>query len=129
MLLGYQDLGPGAAPPSDRAWTSGRRSSSRGAWPRASGPSGSASCSCPDLTDDPEDVAQIARFAAGLGNVERVDVLPFHQMGRFKWEKLGINYTLDQFEPPSNDLIERTLAIYRAEGLKAYSRTGQMSAN
>ena len=37
------------------------------------------------LTDDPEDIAQIASFAAGLGNVERVDVLPFHQMGRYKW--------------------------------------------
>ena len=34
----------------------------------------------PGLTDDPDDVAQIADFAAGLGNVERVDVLPFHQI-------------------------------------------------
>jgi pyruvate formate lyase activating enzyme len=74
----------------------------------------------PGLTDDPEDVAQIAKFAAGLGVVERVDVLPFHQMGRYKWEKLGIKYTLDQIESPSDDLIERTLAIFRAEGLKAY---------
>jgi pyruvate formate lyase activating enzyme len=74
----------------------------------------------PGLTDDPGDVAQIAKFAAGLGVVERVDVLPFHQMGRYKWEKLGIKYTLDQIESPSDDLIERTLAIFRAEGLKAY---------
>ena len=44
----------------------------------------------PGLTDDPEDIARIAAFAAGLGNVERVDVLPFHQMGRFKWKKLGL---------------------------------------
>src|SRR5947207_10646363 len=36
----------------------------------------------PGLTDDPEDIAKIAAFSAGLGNVERVDVLPFHQMGR-----------------------------------------------
>jgi pyruvate formate lyase activating enzyme len=74
----------------------------------------------PGLTDDPEDVARIASFAAGLGNVERVDVLPFHQMGRYKWERLGIKYTLDGTESPSTDLIERTLAIFRAEGLKAY---------
>src|SRR5262245_53490379 len=39
----------------------------------------------PGLTDDPGDIAKIAAFAAGLGNVERVEVLPFHQMGRFKW--------------------------------------------
>jgi pyruvate formate lyase activating enzyme len=74
----------------------------------------------PGYSDDPEDIGNIARFCAGLGNVERVDVLPFHQMGRYKWQKLGLEYKLDQVEPPSADLIERTLAIYRAEGLKAY---------
>ena len=40
----------------------------------------------PGWTDDLDDVARIAEFAAGLGVVERVDVLPFHQMGRFKWK-------------------------------------------
>jgi pyruvate formate lyase activating enzyme len=48
----------------------------------------------PGLTDDPGDISSIARFAAALGTVERVEVLPFHQMGRFKWEKLGLDYTL-----------------------------------
>lgn len=38
----------------------------------------------PGLTDDPDDITQIADFVAGLGSVERVDVLPFHQMGRYK---------------------------------------------
>ena len=74
----------------------------------------------PGYSDDLADIANIARFCAGLGNVERVDVLPFHQMGRFKWKKLGLDYKLDQLEPPSAELIDRTLAIYRAEGLKAY---------
>jgi pyruvate formate lyase activating enzyme len=74
----------------------------------------------PGVTDDPEDVAKIASFAAGLGNVERADVLPFHQLGRYKWDRLGVKYTLEGVESPSADLIERTLAIFRAEGLKAY---------
>ena len=74
----------------------------------------------PGLTDDPEDVAQIARFAAGLGNVERVDVLPFHQMGRYKWERLGLTYALGDVEPPSAGLVDRTLSIFRNEGLTAY---------
>jgi pyruvate formate lyase activating enzyme len=47
-------------------------------------------------------------------------VLPFHQMGRYKWKQLGLDYTLDEVEPPSSDLVERTLSIFRAEGLKAY---------
>ena len=59
------------------------------------------------------------RFVAGLGNVERVDVLPFHQMGRYKWHRLQLNYTLEQTQPPSADLVERTLAIFRNEGLNA----------
>ncbi len=48
----------------------------------------------PGLTDDPGDISSIARFAAELGTVERVEVLPFHQMGRFKWQKLGLDYQL-----------------------------------
>ena len=74
----------------------------------------------PGLTDDPEEVTQIARFAAGLGNVERVDVLPFHQMGRYKWKQLGLTYALGDVEPPSTEVIERTLSIFHREGLTAY---------
>jgi pyruvate formate lyase activating enzyme len=74
----------------------------------------------PGLTDDLEDVGQIAKFSAALGNVQRVDVLPFHQMGRFKWEKLGIKYELNDVAPPSNELVQRACDQFRAEGLKAY---------
>jgi pyruvate formate lyase activating enzyme len=74
----------------------------------------------PGLTDDLEDVAKIAAFAAGLGNVERVDVLPFHQMGRYKWKQLGMDYMLETLEPPSADLVERTVAVFQSEGLTAY---------
>lgn len=73
----------------------------------------------PGLTDDPGDMANIARFAAGLGNVERLEVLPFHQMGRFKWQELGIPYKLNDCEPPSREAVESALAIFRAEGLAA----------
>ena len=74
----------------------------------------------PGLTDDENDIKQIAEFAASLGNVERVDVLPFHQMGRHKWQKLGLNYTLDEVRPPTNEVVERTCEQFRAVGLKAY---------
>ncbi len=74
----------------------------------------------PGLTDDPDDIARTAAFAGGLGNVERVDVLPFHQMGQFKWKKLGLDYTLENTAPPSNELVERTCALFRSAGLTAY---------
>ena len=74
----------------------------------------------PGLTDDEDDIKQLAAFAAGLGNVERVDVLPFHQMGRYKWEKLGIEYTLNDVRPPAAELVERVCKQFQAVGLKAY---------
>ena len=73
----------------------------------------------PGLTDDAEDIAHIASFAGGLGNVERVQVLPFHQMGQYKWKQLALHYTLEDVEPPSGDLIERTCGQFRSEGLEA----------
>jgi pyruvate formate lyase activating enzyme len=72
------------------------------------------------LTDDPEDISQIANFAAGLGNVERVDVLPFHQLGAFKWKQLGIEYKLQDAEPPPRAIIDRACSQFQAVGLKAY---------
>jgi pyruvate formate lyase activating enzyme len=74
----------------------------------------------PGLTDDAEDIAHIADFAAQLGNVQRVEVLPFHQMGRFKWETLGIRYALERTEPPSAQALEQACGIFRARGLTAH---------
>ena len=73
----------------------------------------------PGLTDDLDDLAKTAEFAAGLGNVERVEVLPFHQMGRYKWERLGLDYTLDDVEPPTAEAAERACEVFRKAGLKA----------
>lgn len=74
----------------------------------------------PGLTDDAEDIADIARFAAALGNVERVDVLPFHQMGRYKWEKLGMRYQLNETQAPTREACEQAVALFRAQGLSAF---------
>ena len=74
----------------------------------------------PGLTDDPTDISKIAEFVAGLGNVERVDVLPFHQMGRFKWKELKLDYKLTDVQPPASGVVEQVCTQFRAEGLKAY---------
>jgi len=47
-------------------------------------------------------------------------VLPFHQMGRYKWAQLGLEYTLDHVEPPPPALVEWACGVFRAEGLRAY---------
>jgi len=74
----------------------------------------------PGLTDDEADVRNMAKFVANLGICERVDILPFHQLGSFKWERLGLNYTLANVEPPPAATIERVCQQFRAEGLEAY---------
>jgi len=73
----------------------------------------------PGWTDDMAEVERIAAFAAELGNVERVDVLPFHQMGRFKWEKLKMDYQLNDTKAPSREITEEAIARFRASGLNA----------
>ena len=74
----------------------------------------------PGVTDDDATLAGIAKSGAGLGNVQRVEVLPFHQLGSFKWERLGLDYTLASVEPPTAEAAEEICEIFRAEGLKAH---------
>ena len=71
----------------------------------------------PGLTDDDEEIEQVAQFAQSLGVVERAEVLPFHQMGRYKWQKLGLHYSLAQTPPPSPEAVARTIGIFSAAGL------------
>jgi pyruvate formate lyase activating enzyme len=73
----------------------------------------------PKLTDDLDDIGKIAEFAAKLGNVEHVEVLPFHQMGRFKWKELGIKYHLEETQPPTAESAENVCNVFRAAGLNA----------
>jgi pyruvate formate lyase activating enzyme len=74
----------------------------------------------PDLTDNPLDIAQLAKFAAELGNVERVDILPFHQLGEFKWKELKLNYKLQGVQPPPPEIIAMAREQFRSQGLNAY---------
>src|SRR6185295_1040731 len=74
----------------------------------------------PGLTDDLDDLARTAEFASGLGTVERVEVLPFHQMGRYKWEKLSLEYSLKDVKPPTPETCERACQVLRSAGLTAY---------
>jgi len=73
----------------------------------------------PDVSDDLDDIRRTAAFAGGLGNVERVDVLPFHQLGQYKWERLRIPYLLADTQPPSQALVDEVCGVFRAAGLKA----------
>ena len=74
----------------------------------------------PGLTDKLDEIAGLAAFAASLGVVERVDILPFHKLGEFKWKDCGKEYKLANTEPPSRELVETVRGIFRNEGLNAH---------
>lgn len=61
----------------------------------------------PGYTDDENDIETLADFVAGLPNVERMEILPFHKMGEKKWQDLGRKYQLKDILPPDEALIER----------------------
>jgi pyruvate formate lyase activating enzyme len=75
----------------------------------------------PGLTDAPDNVAGLAEFVASLGNVERVEVLPFHQLGRAKWAELGLAYPLQATPPPSHAALAQAVAAFAAQGLPTVS--------
>ena len=54
-----------------------------------------------------------------MRNVEWIEVLPFHQMGAFKWKAMGLNYALSDTPPPSPDLVARVLGQFREVGCRA----------
>ena len=73
----------------------------------------------PGLTDDPANVDSIAKFVAPMKNVEWVEVLPFHQLGAFKWKALDIEYTLADTPPAGPELVARVLEQFRTQGCNA----------
>ena len=73
----------------------------------------------PGLTDVPEEMEAIGDFAVSLGVVERVEILPFHQMGRYKWERLGLEYKLEETGSPTLEAVNRAISIFTAAGLNA----------
>jgi pyruvate formate lyase activating enzyme len=71
----------------------------------------------PGLTDDPATIHRVAEHAAVLPSVQRVDVLPFHQMGRDKWAALGLDYRLADTRPPTDTEWETARGIFASHGL------------
>lgn len=71
----------------------------------------------PGLTDDPANIEGLAQFIATLNAVEKVEVLPFHKMGEFKWRELGFPYLLGDTNPPTPEQIDTVKQCFRDHGL------------
>ena len=68
----------------------------------------------PGGSDKDEYLHRLADFIHTLKNVERVEVLPYHTLGMFKWEKLGIPYPLEGVKPPTQERIDNARKILGA---------------
>ncbi|MGV9710083.1 pyruvate formate-lyase-activating protein [Gordonia sp. NPDC003424] len=71
----------------------------------------------PGLTDAVDNVEAVADVVEGLDTVERVEVLPFHQLGRDKWAATGEPYLLADTHPPDKELVARVQAQFAARGI------------
>ena len=83
----------------------------------------------PGISDDLADVEKHAQFVKSLQDdaialhgkklIERVEVLPFHNLGESKWQELNLKYTLSETEPPTPELVKTIKEIYKKYGLPA----------
>ena len=71
----------------------------------------------PGLTDAADDDKKVARFTSTLAHVERVEVLPFHQLAMSKWADLRLPYQLTDVPPASPELVRRVEDQFRAHAL------------
>lgn len=65
----------------------------------------------PGITDKKEDLQKLKEFISSLSSVKKVEVLPYHSMGRFKWEELGLEYALDGVPDATSEDVKRSKEI------------------
>lgn len=65
----------------------------------------------PGLTDQPESIRRLADFIAGLKNVKKAEILPYHSFGAYKWEKLGLSYPLQGVQSPDEESVRWAQAM------------------
>lgn len=70
----------------------------------------------PGLTDEKEDLVKLGEFINSLDNVEKFEILPYHQLGVHKWQALGIPYELSSVEPPDEDAVKEAYQLIDFKG-------------
>ena len=68
-------------------------------------------CPYPGFTNDENDLKLTAEFIKQLGTVEKIEVLPYHNMGEYKWKELGEKYRLKDIKIPTEEEVEKATQI------------------
>jgi len=71
------------------------------------------------FTDDEASALQLAEFIKPMKNIEKVELLPYHELGKHKWEAMGESYQLDGISPPSRETMEKIKAVFVQQGINA----------
>lgn len=72
----------------------------------------------PGITDNDELLNRLAEYISALGNVEKVELLPYHRLGEFKYKELGMKYALEGVEELSKERLENAVTIFQKYNLK-----------
>jgi len=65
----------------------------------------------PGVTDDADDLIALGHFVQRLNGVDKLEILPYHRMGAYKWQQLGIPYPLEGVMEPSGWEVERAVQL------------------
>ncbi|MGN1052499.1 MAG: pyruvate formate-lyase-activating protein [Candidatus Scatosoma sp.] len=82
----------------------------------------------PGYTDDDGALRRLARFSYSLPGVEKTEILPYHTLGKFKYEKMGLPYPLQGVDPPPKERIENARRIFAEEKARANAANKPNSA-
>ena len=65
----------------------------------------------PGITDDKEDLINLKEFISSLNTVKKIELLPYHDMGKYKWENLGLKYELEDIKPATQKDVEKAKKV------------------
>ena len=72
----------------------------------------------PNVTDTIEDCTKLVSFLKKINNIEKIELLPYHKLGEYKWELLNETYKLKDAEPPTAEKMNQLKELFANEGLK-----------
>ena len=74
----------------------------------------------PFRSDYDEYLIRLDAFIKTLNNVDKVEILPYHTMGKYKWEELGLKYPLEGIEPPTSDRVKNAQDLLHVQDYTKY---------
>jgi pyruvate formate lyase activating enzyme len=78
----------------------------------------------PGINDNEEEAKKVVNFIREFKGISKIDLLPFHKMGKEKYESLGMEYKAEELLPVSEDVLEKLVQIYRKNGFDANIERG-----